>query len=135
MDTDSYTTKLKRWRIVNRRVAATETPIRDLMGDMASIVGNGLPCPSDDKLALHTPKVYNELLKEAKVKLSNVMNKRTIPLPLEVINQLHPSIATLTFMKRLICSLPPIDHIEKTELNKSFRILKSVKAIKGEQWW
>jgi hypothetical protein len=48
------------------------------MADMESMIENGLPCPWDDMLTLHTPKVYNELLKETKVELSNVMGKGTI---------------------------------------------------------
>nr|KUM48788.1 hypothetical protein ABT39_MTgene4124 [Picea glauca]QHR92573.1 hypothetical protein Q903MT_gene6619 [Picea sitchensis] len=39
------------------------------------------------------------------------MDEGTIPLPLEVFNQLHPSISTWTLMKRLVCSLTSIDHM------------------------
>lgn len=45
---DARTNKLKSCKIKNGRVIALEANIQDLMTNIASMVGNGLPCPWDD---------------------------------------------------------------------------------------
>ena len=85
--------------------------IHPFFKDMNTVINNGLPCPWDDNITLHTVEVYNRLLQDAMPRLNHMLNKFTIPTATKILNQLKPFVAMSALLRSMIQSLGDVDYM------------------------
>ena len=75
-----------------------------------------------------------KILKEATLGLINVPNKGEITLGSEIYEKLQPCIASWDVLSRLVQTLNLVNYYQRTELDKSYRILKSLRFVDAQSW-